>query len=171
MRRAKKLTLSALLSALGVVILSVGSLLEVLDLSTVFVASLLVVFLQIELGTPWQWLTWGATALLALVLLPNKFCAYGYLIGGMYPICKYYLEKLPRVPATIAKCALFNVLAALLLWVSLWLFGLPEMRLGLYLPLMALLANAVFVCYDLVLTRAALLYCRKYRHRIQKLLK
>ena len=52
MKETKKLTISAMTVALGVVFMVVGAVFEVLDLSTAVLASLLVVFIYIEIGSP-----------------------------------------------------------------------------------------------------------------------
>ena len=51
-KSTKRLTLCAVLTALGVVVLSLGSLLEVLDLSAAALAGMLVVIVVIEVGGP-----------------------------------------------------------------------------------------------------------------------
>ena len=66
------MTLCAVLSALGVVLLYLGSFIEVLDLSVALLASLAIVVLVIERGGAYPMMTYGVTALLSLLLLPNK---------------------------------------------------------------------------------------------------
>ena len=66
------MALCAVLSALGVVLLYLGSFIEVLDLSVALLASLAIVVLVIERGGAYPMMTYGVTALLSLLLLPNK---------------------------------------------------------------------------------------------------
>lgn len=178
--RIKKLTLSAICAALGVVIMYLGSLIEVLDLTTVFMASLLIVFLQIELSGIWPWLAWGVTSVLAVMLLPNKFCAFEYaFFGGIYPLIKYYLEKLPRRLAYALKMVAFNLLFAGVMMVSVWLYGLEEITLpvigtlskGGYFIILFVLGNMIFVLFDHLLTRMIIFYEDRWRARVQRLLK
>lgn len=182
-QKIKSLTIASVCAALGVVILLIGSWIEVMDLTAVFLASLLVVFAIEELGSPWQYLVWLVTSALALLLLVSpsgKFCAFEYaLFGGLYPILKYHIEKLPRTIARVLKCLAFNLLFGLIMFASVKLFGLEEITLpvigtlskGGYFAILFILGNIVFVVYDILLTRLLLLYHRRWRKRIERFLK
>ena len=61
-----------MLSALGTVFLYIGSATNILDLTSVAIASLLIFFAVMEMGTPYQYLIYGVTSLLAVLLLPDK---------------------------------------------------------------------------------------------------
>ena len=178
--KTKHLTIAAVCAALGTVVMYVGSLIEVLDLSTVFAASILVVFLQLELGGPWPTLLWLVTSLLAFILLPNRFCAFEYaFFGGLYPILKYWIEKLPRQIAYILKFLAFNLLFGFVLAISIWLFGMEDLTLpvigqispAIYVGILVVLGNFVFVAYDILITRLIRLYFFKIRDKIQYILK
>ena len=69
-KKTRNLAISGVLAALGVVILYIGSLIEIMDLTAVFVASFLVVIAILELKAPWHFLLWAVTSLLSLLLLP-----------------------------------------------------------------------------------------------------
>ena len=179
----KRLTVASVCAALGVVLLLLGSWVEIADLSTVFLASLLIVFAIEELGFPWPYLIWAVTSALALLLLvtpSGKFCAFEYAIfGGLYPILKYYLEKLPRLPATLLKMVAFNLLFGAVMWVSVWLFGLEEITLpvigalskGGYFAILFVLGNIVFVIYDILVTRLLRLYHFRWRQKFERFLR
>lgn len=178
--KIRNLTLSAVCAALGTVVMYLGALIEVLDLSTVFLASLLVVFLQLEMGGPWPILLWGVTSCLCFVLLPNRFCAFEYaFFGGLYPILKYWIEKLPRFVANILKALTFNGLFLGIMAVSIWLFGMEEITLPyvgqlspfFYWVVLLLLGNAVFLAYDILITRMIKLYVFKWRDKLSHILK
>ena len=92
--KTKALTLSAVFSALGVVILSLGSLFELFDLTLTAVASLLIALAVIEIGSFWPFLIYAVTGVLSALLLPNKFPAVVYILfGGLYPIFKEMFER------------------------------------------------------------------------------
>ena len=180
MRHTKRLTLAALSVAFGVLLLYLGTLLSVLDLTAVALAALLVIFAEIELKAPYQFLVAAGTALLAFLLLPDKTPALLYLLfGGLYPILKGYLERLPRILAAILKILLYNLLLALSLWVLFALFGFdPAMySFGGRLPLLAIyIIGGVFLelllfLYDLALTRLRLYYFSRLRQKILPILK
>ena len=178
--RIKKLTLSAICAALGVVMMYLGSLIEVLDLTTVFAASLLIVFLQIELAGAWPWLAWAVTSMLSILLLPNKFCAFEYaFFGGIYPLLKYYIEKLPRRLAYLLKMLAFNLLFAGVMVVSVWLYGLEDITLPVvgklssqgYFIILFALGNIIFVLFDRLLTQMIILYEDRWQQRVRRLFK
>ena len=180
MRRTKKLTLSAILVALGVMLLYLGTLSAVLDLSAIAIAALLLLFCELELHTPYQLLVAIGTALLAFLLLPDKTVAFLYLLfGGALPILKCRLERLPRPLAPILKAIVYNALlaAALLLLFKLFLIDPAAYSLGGRLPTYAvyLLGAAalelLLLLYDLALTRMRLLYLYRLRQRLLPILK
>ena len=81
-----------MLSALGTVLLLVGAFVDVLDLSMCAVASLCVVFIYIEVGSPYTWLVWLTTSLLTFIFSPGKTVWMLYLlIFGVYPLLKAYI--------------------------------------------------------------------------------
>ena len=93
MRQTKKISIAALLSALSIVVLYIGSVFEVLDLSAAAIASIAIVFAQIELKNPYPYLIYAVVSLLALLLLPSKFSAMVYVcFGGIYPMVKELAE-------------------------------------------------------------------------------
>ena len=170
MRRSYKtkcIAFSAILSALSVVILYLGSLLEVLDLSCAALASFAVVLVVIELGGVYPYLVWLCTSTLSLVLLPNKFIALVYLLfAGIYPILKARLDGLRAVFSWAVKISVFNV-ALILTWLATkFIFSLQSEPFALEVVFFAL-ANLAFVLYDIAMSRIILLYIVKIRKRLK----
>ncbi|MGN1127600.1 MAG: hypothetical protein ACI4T6_01445 [Candidatus Flemingiibacterium sp.] len=159
----KKIALAAILSALGVIVLLLGSIFTMLDLTMVAVASLLVVMAVIELGGGYPYLVWLVTGVLALLLLPEKFSAILYMIfGGIYPILKAMFERLHFVVAWIVKLSYFNTMLTLLIFLCNYIFHIPDTELG-YSWLVYLLCNGVFVLYDIAVSEIITLYLVKLR--------
>ena len=96
MRTTKKITVSAMIVALGTVLMSIGALVELVDLSVAAAVSLFVVFAMIEIGMPYPWLIWVCTSLITFLLFPAKTIWLMYLSFGAFPILKAYIERLPR---------------------------------------------------------------------------
>ncbi len=168
--KTKRLTLCAMLSALGVVLLWLGSAVEVVDISMAVIASLLCVFAVIEYGGSAPWLVFGVTSVLSLILLPQKTPAVMYLLFfGYYPIIKEKLEKKPRLVSWILKEVIFNVaLAALLVLSHLLLFASASLgSMIYYYVIMALIAEVAFPLYDVALTRLISLYLFRLRKRFR----
>ncbi|MBQ3000089.1 MAG: hypothetical protein IJD64_06490, partial [Clostridia bacterium] len=70
-QRTKRLAVCAMLSALGVVMLGIGSIISVMDISMAVIASLFCIFAVIEYGGAAPWLVFFVTGVLSL-LLPQK---------------------------------------------------------------------------------------------------
>lgn len=168
-KKTRNLTVAALLAALGVVLLGVGALVEVLDLSMAAIASLLVVFAVIELGGAYPYLVYGVTSLLSLLLLPAKTPALIYaLFAGYYPIVKATLEKhLPRGLSLLVKLLIFNAGLALSVFLTLRFF-LPEGNTAwTWQYWLLLLGTPVFLLYDFALTRLITFYLFRLRERFR----
>ncbi|MBQ3063612.1 MAG: hypothetical protein IJC99_02255 [Clostridia bacterium] len=165
-----RLTAAAVLVALSVVLLAVGSLVEVLDLSMAAIASLAVVFAVIELRGKYPYLVFVATAALAILLLPNKTPALVYaLFAGYYPLLKVVFEKhFSRPVAWAFKLLSFFVSAVLIAFIAIKLFTVAPLQVLPYpwlYGLAGLLLVAVFVIYDIALTRLITFYLwRLQRH-------
>lgn len=174
MRPAKKITLSAMAVALGVVFLVVGSAWQTLDLSLAALASLLVVFVYIEIGSPFTWLVWLATTLAAFMFFPGSIVWLEYFaVFGIYPILKAYIERLPRVLWLVVKLAYINAMLVAMIFAVRIILGMPFFAGDLWIVNAALylVMNVAFVAYDLFLTVIIRLYMSKYRHRFRKFLK
>ena len=164
----RRLTTCAMLAALGVVLLWLGSVVEVVDMSMAVVASLLCVFAVIEYGGSAPWLVFAVMGILSLILVPQKTPAVMYvLFFGYYPIIKEKLERFPRVLSWVWKEAVFNVALIVMLVLSRWLLmGEQAQTLWFYLAF-GVLAEIVFPVYDVALTRLISLYVYKLRNRFR----
>ena len=167
-RRTKCLTVGALMAALGVVILALGSLLDTLDLSVAAVASFFCVYAVIEMRGPYPYMVWAVTAGLSLLLLPQKSPAVFYFFLGFYPIIKEKIERLPALPAWILKLVWLHFAGALI-WLGLrYLFapGAEYDTRAWYLILFYCGVVVCFVLYDIALTRLITFYFRRLQNRL-----
>lgn len=164
----KRLTVCAMLCALGVVLLLLGSVIEVMDIAMAALASLLCIFAVIEYGGAAPWLVFSVTGVLSLILLPNKTPAAMYVVFlGYYPIIKEKLERLKKPVAWLIKELIFNVaLVALFFIVKFLLMPNASDPLWIYAALFVL-AEAAFVLYDIALTRLITFYILKLRDRFK----
>ena len=169
--QVKYLTVSAMLCALGVVMLGLGSVIEVLDLTFAIFTSLLTVYAVIEIGGFYPWLVWIVTSLVALLLLPLKTPVLFYaLLTGYYPILKQKIErKLARVPAWAVKMGVLAI-ALVVIWGVMKLF-LPDLLESpggwIATATMLVLAIASFVLYDFALTKLITLYLVRFQKRFK----
>ena len=174
MSSTKKLTLSAVTVALGAVVMTVGAFFEVLDLTACCFASLLVMFVYMEIGSPYTWLVWICTSLAVFLIAPAKFVWAEYLfIFGIYPILKAYIERLPRKLWILMKAVFFALVVGGAILVCDILLGVPFFEVEatwLKVGAIALIAVAA-AAYDMFLTVMIRFYIFKLRPRIKNLLK
>ena len=164
--KTRVLALCSLMSALGVVILYLGALIEVLDLSMAVVASLLVIVAVIELGGIYPWLVYAVTATLSLLLIPNKFGAVVYFaFAGFYPIIKEKLERTPGVLCLVLKFAVFNLCLLAMYGVASLLLLTQHLEYALWA--IAVTLNLLFVLYDIALTRLIGAYVYVWRKKLK----
>ena len=180
--QTKKLTLSATLAAMGVVLLMIGGLVEVLDLSMAAIASFFCIFAVIEMGKGYPWMIFAVTGILSVLLMPQGLGGWFYLVFfGYYPIIKEKLEKLHRSLSWGVKIVVFNF-AVTVYGVICYFMFFGEIKqlfeevsslLGgmsgttVILAVIYLVLNIVFVIYDIALTRLITLYLVKLRKKFK----
>ncbi|MBR3879084.1 MAG: hypothetical protein IKJ24_03065 [Clostridia bacterium] len=180
--RTKKLTLGAILASMGVVLLTVGGLVEVLDLSMAALASFFCIFAVIEMGKGYPLMIYAVTGILAVLIMPQSLSGWIYLLFfGYYPIVKAKLERLPTTLAWVLKLAVFNAAVTVYAAICYFLFfGELELLLlefstlfggmnigGVLVAIIYAILNVIFVVYDIAITRIITLYLIKLRHRFR----
>ena len=172
MRSTKKLALSAMLVALGTVFMTLGSFVEVLDLTVCALTSLIVAFAYLEIGSPYTWLIWIATSLCTALLGGVLWMEY-LLVFGVYPLLKAYIERLRHglwIPLKIVyanlACLLLHLLSLLVIGQSIFA---AESKLISGLIILAM--NGAMLLYDYFITVLVRFYCDRLRHRFRKFLK
>ena len=165
--RTKRLTVCAMLSALGVVLVWFGAIFEVLDLSLAAMASLLLVPIVIEYGGWYAWAIYFATTALSLLLLPQKMPALSYLLFGYYPILKKGLDRLPRWGRWLCKELFYLALEIAIVWLSDRLIGVENTALW-YRVLLYVVGFGAMNLFDFALSRLIALYFHRYRALFRK---
>lgn len=165
--RTGAITVSAMLAAVGVIVLGLGALIQTLDLTVAALASILCIWAVIELGGAYPWMIWAVTTLLSVLLLPEKTPGLLYLFIGSYPMLKNRIERLPRVLEWILKLLCFHAMLALC-WLVLRLFVPDEVALqqGWLLIGTYVLALVAFLLYDLALTKLITFYLLRLQKRL-----
>lgn len=161
--KIKKITLSAILSAAAFIILLLGSFIEVLDLSCAALAGFVVVIAVIEIGGYFPLLIYAVASVSSILLLPNKlpallFCAF----AGFYPILKAAFERRHPAVAWVLKFSAFNLCLIIASFFSKY-FIAEEISLFNIKFFVFLVANFVFLLYDICMSKIILLYLVKIR--------
>ena len=174
MKKTKKLALSAILSSIGVLLLWLGSLLEVLDMSAACIASLIVLFCLVELGLGYSLGVYAVIVAISFIIVPKRAAPLLFsLFFGPLPITKMLFEKLgSKIGAFLSylcKIILFNAELFAFGYFGKALFNLPESKImiSVYIALF----NIIFFLADLLYGQLTRMYFRSFRKRISRFLK
>jgi hypothetical protein len=161
--RTRELALSAMLTALSVVLLYAACLLPTGRLALLAVAAMIPAVAVLAGGCHWGLLVYGATTLLSLLLLPNRLFGLVYaVILGHYGVVKSVIERLKRPAAElILKLLVWNGTLAVAWGLAR---GLGLLATVPYSPvLLVVLYNLAFLVYDLVFTQVITQIARYFR--------
>lgn len=166
MKGAKSVALGGMLTALSVALLFVSGFTQIANYAIDAAAGVILIIAVVELGKKSGALVYSAVTVLSLLLIPNKEPGIVYgTIFGLYSLLKAVIERINKpVFEWILKVVSANVcfcIAGLLLY-AVGIF--PEDFAKLILPYILLL-NAVFVVYDIALTRLIGLYIYRLRKK------
>lgn len=167
MRRSRAMALCGLLTALTVVLLSLGSLIPLATFVCPLLAMLCLIPPLCEYGGKAALLQYGGAACLGLLLCTDKEIALLYLFLGWYPCLRSRLERLPKLPRAAVTCGLFSLAMTAMYGMILYLFQLEAVveefagYSGAMTAFLLVLGNVVFLLFDRVLGVMVLLYRQK----------
>ncbi len=163
--------LPAVVGALALMMLYVACVLPTGTWGWVAMAGLGPLAAVASLGVPIGFLCWGGVSILAILLLPDKFCVLLFtLLFGLYPMVKAIAE---RRKATIGKYAFKLLFFNLFLTVIFLIMGafitatLPSVFVE-RVWLLYLVGNLVFMVYDLGLTKLIQFYLARVDRVIRR---
>ena len=159
------MTMASMISAFIVMIFSLGSIIESLDVSFSVIAGLVVMVVATEYGDRVGLGVFAVSGIIGL-FLPVKSPAVFYLaLLGWYPLIQKKIHQLPAVVARLVKLFLFNIILVALCFLSVFVLSAP-ITLNFITALTFVLANACFVLYDNLLDRFLIWYIVKLRKRL-----
>lgn len=177
MKQSSKTALGGIVSALSVTLMLLTAVIPFMTYALPLLAGALLILMVIEINKRWAFIVYVAVSLLAVLIVPDKEAAVFYIaFFGYYPIIKAPLEKhLPNVAEWIVKFLIFNASVVAGYLVSTYALGIPfdDMGdMGKYgVAVLLVLANAVFLAYDIMLTKFITLYLKKFRKSFRKIFK
>lgn len=182
MKNTRRIAFGGVISAFSLVSMLLSGLFPLAEYTCPALAGMLLVALVIDFGKRTAWLAFGAVAILALVIVPNKESALMFaFLFGYYPILKASIEQVKsRILEWVLKFAVFNVAVVAAYWLMTNALGMVQvledavigsLTLPVSLALLLLAGNVTFGLYDVVLSRLIVLYCNRVRPRLQTLLK
>ena len=168
----RRMALGGVMAALSPVLMLLSAVNPTVGYGLPALCGILTTLVVIECGDRTALLMYGAVSILSLLLLPSKESAIIYLlVFGWYPIAKRRIESLNKsVLEWVLKLVVVAVPVAIGSIAAIALFGLqaffgPDIA-GWMIPLLYIAAMAVFVLYDVALTRLISAYLNAIRPRI-----
>ncbi len=171
---SNKAALCGLLGALMIIVMLLGSIVPIASLLCPAIAALFLIPAIRECGMRGGISLYGATAILSLILLPDKEVSllFGILLGPfllLQPLLNRMTLRPLRVFAKLLVANLLLVLCYTLLLLVLAPAGLTA-ELGTYsrwmLSLLLILFNMMFIVYDICIAKIIVLYEDKLRNRL-----
>ena len=159
-KQSRDLALCGVLCALAVAIMAMGTIIPAATYCCPVLASMTIVPVLILCGEKLSWAMFAASAILSLLLAPDKEAAAIFLALGYYPIIKPKLDKLPKPRRIAPKLLLFNAAIFAVYGALLFVFRLEALReelfsMGGLLALALILGgNVIFWLDDRLLERA-----------------
>ncbi|MDE5985223.1 MAG: hypothetical protein K2H13_08225 [Eubacterium sp.] len=174
MKKAARLAVCGIITALSVVLLFFGGIAFVLAYIMPMLIGLLAIMLKRTFGAASAWITYAATSLLSFVLVPDKECVLMYVMFfGFYPIIHDSLNKIKISPLKVlSKFLIFNIAVFAAQLLLIFVFGIPFLEEGegkWLIILFTVLMNILFVMYDKILVVLTRLYEIKLEKKIRKL--
>ncbi len=185
-RATRRMVTCAILSALSVVFLGVGAVIEIADLSAACAAAMVILLIYLTYGPRYALLSYAVTGVLAAILMPQSIAVWTYIgLVGYYPVIRQRLDRLPRLLAWLVKLALFAVvMVGCLLIFHLFFrvgqgslldsftafFGEGDSRAVMAWAVVGL-SLFTFVLFDLLLARLVIIYELKWKKQVEKWMK
>lgn len=158
-----------MLAALQLVLLYLGAVMPSWKLAMAALAGIINTAVLIECGAARAIICYVAVCVLSIIILPQKLLAMLYIVFfGYYPLMKSAAERATsRVLEWIVKLVVFNF-ACIICWAALR-YGFVT---GIVLPDIAIVLlwlglNAVFVIYDLGLSKLIAFYMQRIHKKLK----
>lgn len=162
-----RLAAASMIAATSFALMYIGTLAVVFDLCAVTLGAVGTVFAVIELRGSWPWLIAAVCSMLCLLLLPDKFAAIEYMIlGGIYPIVKSYIERLPKYFRWPLKLLYLNAMLTGGLMIAKYVLMISEEWVALNVAVYAM-SNVTFILFDIFLTQIISIYINRYRKKLK----
>ena len=168
---ARRIALPALLGALALLMLYAACFLPTGLWGWTAVAGLGPLAAVASLGVKSGLLCWGGVSILAVLLLPDKFCALLFtLMFGIYPVVKSLAERLKQpVVRYGAKLLFFNAsFTVLLLTMGALMTATLPSAIAQRMWVMYAAGNVIFLIYDFGLTRLIGFYLARVDRAVRR---
>ncbi|MBQ6686253.1 MAG: hypothetical protein IJM99_09110 [Firmicutes bacterium] len=150
----KRLTTCSLMTAVGVVLMVLGSMLGIATYAMPMIVGLALIPLGKRYGTKYHLTVFAATALLSLLLVSDVEQSLLFLAFlGWYPALRPRLQRIkPKILRVLMKLIVFNVPVVLMEWILMTLL-VPESMDAWFLWILLILGNITFIVYDVAMPK------------------
>ncbi len=174
MKNTKLIALTGILSALSVVLMFFGSIVSVFTYVMPLITGLLMIILN-DFSRRYSVIMFAVVGLISIFALPDKECALTYIFFfGYYPIIRESINKIKsKAVCCIVKLLIYNagIVSSQLLCFYVFKIPFDDMFGKWGIAVLLLLANLVFAVYERLFSLMLLLYQRKLKKTIIKILK
>ena len=159
---AKKITMGGIITTISLVVLYLSSLFPTNRISLLALSSMFVFVLVIEFNIRTAVISYMATSLLGLILLPDKLMTIAYIIYfGYYGIIKSLIERINNIALEwIVKISSFNI-AIFILYLIIGKFFPQNLQVNTSLWLIIVFLQTVFIAYDILYSFIIMFYNKK----------
>lgn len=165
-----KLTFTAMITALAVVLLYLSSIMPTMRLAFVALAGIIMSAVVIECGIANAFAGFAASVVISFLIVPDKGNVLMFTsFFGHYPIVKCLIERIRKlIPEWIMKISVFNisVIAMFILMKTLFAEFIPDNFPMLWV--LILVGSAAFVVYDMGLTKLITYYMQRLRKYLRR---
>ncbi len=176
---ARRTAFGAIFAATATVLLILGGLIEILDMTCAAVASAAVLVMYVEFGTKTALAVYAVSSCISLIIFPTATSVIYYaLLLGYYPVFKFFVDrklKEHKILKKILKFLVFNVGCALILLLFSIIYGfakvISEFEFGFVtgktvMASLFVMLNFFLVMYDMLLNSLVVIYIKVLRKRI-----
>lgn len=166
-KEIKRIALSAVFSALIVVLILLGTFIELLDITVAAVCALAIYIVLMETKDKYPFLVYLSSSVLSLILTPLSTATL-YFVGffGYYPILKKSLSKQNKHIRKLICVLTFNIVMILMMLLFKTVFALQNEPPLMYI-LLLISSNVFFFCFDYLLDVFSFIYYKKLRDKIK----
>ena len=152
------------MSAISIVVLLLGGISQILDLTAVVACAIIIFIVHAELKYS-SLLVYFAVSLLAFLLLGTPNIVIEYIIFAIYPILKPIFERAGKIFGAIIKYAFMIISSATLMLLFRYVFMTGDVW---YIDLIFGIGLAVcYAIFDVALSRFKVYYRYKLRHQLK----
>lgn len=163
MKQTRPMALGAMITALSIVMMLLGAVLELGIYAAPMLCGLLLIPLGHQWGVKYQTACYIAVSLLSFLLVPNAEQNLIYTgLFGWYPIARPLFQKLPPLLRFFVKTVIFNLVILVVEALVLFIF-VPEALTTGMITLLLVLANITFWAYDLVIPKAEVMIAQIFK--------